>query len=78
VNQGVPSTLAPAGAGAHLIAPLAWLLIAVASIVYVIVILLVLGGTRRRGSLASHAPADTGGGTIWIQVGGLWELSRLI
>lgn len=70
MNQ-VPSTLAPAGAGAHLIAPLAWLLIAAASLACVVVILLVLGGIRRRGSLASHAPADAGGGTAWIQLGGL-------
>ena len=69
--QGAPSTLAPAGQGAHLIAPLAWLLIVVAAAVCLIVAALVIAGARRRGTMAEHAPPDAGGGTGWIQMGGL-------
>src|ERR1041385_199245 len=69
--QGAPSTLAPAGQGAHLIAPLAWLLIVVAAAVCLIVAALVIAGARRRGTIAEHAPPDAGGGTGWIQMGGL-------
>lgn len=71
MTQGIPSTLAPAGQGAHLIAPLAWLLIVVATIVCLVVAALVVAGARRRGTITEHAAVDTGGGTGWIQFGGL-------
>ena len=72
MTQGVPSTLAPGGPGAQLIAGLAWFLIPVAVVVVVIVVGLVMSGAlRRSGTLAEHAPADTLGGTQWIKVGGI-------
>jgi cytochrome c oxidase subunit II len=62
----------PAGAGAAAIAPLAWLLIAIAAgVCLLVVILIVAGGARRRGRSAEHALAETGGGTMWIQLGGI-------
>jgi cytochrome c oxidase subunit 2 len=55
-----------------LVASLAWFLIAVAAACCAVVIgLVVTGALRRRGTLVEHAPADTRGGTLWIQLGGL-------
>lgn len=61
----------PGGPAAHGLAHLGWIALIVFSVAAAIVwLLLAWIGSRRRGTLAEHAPVDTAGGQSWIVVGG--------
>lgn len=66
------STLYGQGPAAQKIAQMSWLmLILFLAITLFMWILIVLAFSRRRGTLAEHAPVDEGGGQGWVSWGGL-------
>lgn len=65
-------TLDAHGAQARTIATLGWWVTAAVTLITLVMgVLIVWGSLRRRGSLDEHLPADAGGGTLWILIGGL-------
>jgi cytochrome c oxidase subunit 2 len=72
--RGGPSRnmLSPAGPGARSLAFLGTWSFAIFSVATVVTwLLLAFAATRRRGTLAEHAPADAGGGQLWLLIGGI-------
>jgi cytochrome c oxidase subunit 2 len=70
--HSIPAVLSPRGPGARSLAELGWVSISVFALTTVVVwALLIAAAVRRRGSLASHAPAEQGGGHSWILLGGI-------
>ena len=66
------STLSPSGPAAAILAHLGWVVYIVFGIITVTtLVILLLAVLRQRGSLAWHAPWDTGGGQHWVVIGGL-------
>jgi cytochrome c oxidase subunit 2 len=66
------STFNVHGPAADRIADLSWFMTILFVVVTVIMwVLIAWAFTKRRGSLAEHAPIDVGGGQIWIAIGGL-------
>lgn len=66
------STFSGHGPAANKIASLSWFM----TILFLILtvgmwILIAWGASKRRGTLAEHAPIDAGGGKAWIAIGGL-------
>ncbi len=69
--QSARSTLHPGGPAAGNIAWLEWTaLITFCIVSFIMWALLLWTVTRKRGSLAEHAPWNTGGGQAWIAIGG--------
>jgi len=61
-----------AGVGIDAIAPLTrFLILAAVSVCLIVAALVLIGGRRRRGSLAAHDGPHAGGGTSWIAFGGV-------
>lgn len=68
----VQSTFNTHGPASNQIAHLSWLMtILFLAVTAVMWVLLGWGFARRRGTLAEHAPIDSGGGQAWIAIGGL-------
>jgi len=66
------STFNPHGPAAHRIATLSWVMtILFLAVSLVMWILFAYAFYRRRGSLAEHEPVESGGGEMWIAIGGL-------
>jgi cytochrome c oxidase subunit II len=66
------STFNPHGPAADRIARLSWIMTIVFLAVSVVMwILFAYAFYRRRGSLAEHEPVESGGGEMWIAIGGL-------
>jgi cytochrome c oxidase subunit II len=66
------STLNPHGPAAHSIAGLSWFMTILFLVVSLVMwILFAYAFYRRRGSLAEHEPVESGGGEMWIAIGGL-------
>jgi len=66
------STFNPHGPAAHRIANLSWVMTILFVIVSVVMwILFAYAFYRRRGSLAEHESVESGGGEMWITIGGL-------
>jgi cytochrome c oxidase subunit 2 len=63
--------LSPAGPAARLLAALGWPILIGFTLTSVVMWALVAwAAVRRRGTLATHAPIDAGGGNGWVLVGG--------
>ncbi|HEX5042509.1 MAG TPA: cytochrome c oxidase subunit II [Candidatus Polarisedimenticolaceae bacterium] len=58
-------------AASNLAALTVWVLVVFSVVAVVMWVLIVWPALRRRGTLAEHAPAGSGGGQAWILVGGL-------
>lgn len=69
---GLPqSVLNPQGTAADKLATLTWIeIIMLSAISFIMWALIAWAGTRRRGSLESHAPWDSRGGQRWVLIGG--------
>ena len=68
----VQSTFNAHGPAAHRIADLSlFMTVLFLTVTLVMWVLLALAFSKRRGSLAEHAPIDIGGGQAWIAIGGL-------
>ena len=66
------STLNPDGPAAHRIANLSWIMTILFVVISLVMwILFAYAFYRRRGSLAEHEPVESGGGQMWIVIGGL-------
>ena len=66
------STLYPNGPAADRIAHMSWLMIILfLAITLFMWVLIAWAVSRRRGTLAEHAPVDIGGGQGWVAWGGL-------
>jgi len=65
------STFNPHGPAAHRIATLSWVMTILFLVISVVMwILFAFAFYRRRGSLAEHEPVESGGGEMWIAIGG--------
>ena len=70
--SAVQSTFDAHGPAAERIARLSWLMTIVFVVVTLVMWALIAWGfAKRRGTLAEHAPIDSGGGQAWIAIGGL-------
>lgn len=68
----VQSTLHPGGPAAQRIASMQWLLIILFLVVsFIMWVLIAWLSVRRKGTLEEHAPIDSGGGHLWITIGGM-------
>ncbi|MGC1869759.1 MAG: cytochrome c oxidase subunit II [Acidobacteriaceae bacterium] len=66
------STFNPHGPAAHRIADLSWIMTILFLVISLVMwILFAYAFYRRRGSLAEHEPVESGGGEMWIAIGGL-------
>jgi cytochrome c oxidase subunit 2 len=66
------STYNPEGHAAHEIAKLSWFMTILFLVVTAVMwVLLFVAVTKRRGTLSEHAPIDSGGGQMWVAIGGL-------
>ncbi|MGH9716663.1 MAG: cytochrome c oxidase subunit II [Candidatus Acidiferrales bacterium] len=69
---GSESMLNPAGAAAHRISTLGWIVFITFMVVSLIMWIIVIWvAVRRRGKLSDHAPYDATGGEPWILAGGI-------
>jgi cytochrome c oxidase subunit II len=65
------SVFSPAGPSGRLAATLGtWLFLGFGLVSLVMIVLIAVAATRRRGTLEQHASADVGGGQQWIFIGG--------
>jgi cytochrome c oxidase subunit 2 len=66
------TTLKGEGPAASKIAGLSWFMTILFLVITLVMWALLAGGFyKRRGTLAEHAPIDSGGGEMWIAIGGL-------
>lgn len=66
------STLQGSGPASARISHLSWFMTILFLVITAIMwVLIAWAFTRRRGTLAEHAPVDAGGGHLWIAIGGL-------
>jgi cytochrome c oxidase subunit 2 len=69
--SGGPSVFSPAGPASRDLAHLGtWVLVVLSAAGTATIALILWASARQRGSFAEHAPASTGGGLLWILVGG--------
>ena len=69
--RGPQSILRPQGPAAAKLAQMGWVVfILFSAITFIVLVVLIWGAVRRRGSLEDHEPWNQGGGQSWVLIGG--------